>query len=381
MTAHVNLERLGSDEPLVCVRPPGWITPTSGPLLDLLVWVERAEELGFDGAFVGDRMLAQATTPGGAVVYGASMLDVTVALAAMAARTERILLGPLVLVFPYRHPVQLAKTFASLDAASGGRVILGAGIGWNAREFEVLGIPMAGRGAQFEESLSLVRQLWSGEPVTHEGETWQFSDIQVVPPPARPGGPPVWLASFSPGQALDWTGELPPTTQRQLDRVGRLADGWVPLVYSASKKRRLEPETLASAWKLVLESARTAGRLRRDIDFVFSDWCYVLDGPGAEERCKQALARFFDGSWEDAQRTYTIGTPDEVLDKIRAHTAGIDHVDAYILTPLSDETEQMDLLADIAGELRRGTPRPKLSPAASPMARRDLTTPGGGDGA
>ncbi|MDP9458695.1 MAG: TIGR03619 family F420-dependent LLM class oxidoreductase [Actinomycetota bacterium] len=345
----------GNTAPLVCIRPPGWVTPSSGPIADLVAWVERAEELGFNGAFVGDRMLSEATTPSGAVVYGASMLDVTVALATMAARTERILLGPLVLVFPYRHPVQLAKTFASLDAASGGRVVLGAGIGWNAREFEVLGLPMAGRGERFEEAVDVVRRLWSGEPVTHSGPNWQFADVQIVPPPARPGGPPVWLASFSPGQALDWTDELPPLAQRQLDRVGRLADGWVPLVYSASAKRRLEASTLAAAWGLVLESAATAGRGREDIDFVFSDWGYVLDGPGAEDRCKQALARFFDGSCEDAQRTYTIGTADEVLAKVRAHTAGIDRVDAYIFTPLSDELEQMELWAGVAEHLRAGT--------------------------
>jgi probable F420-dependent oxidoreductase len=341
-----------SDSPLVCIRPPGWVTPTSGAIIDLVAWVERAEALGFDGAFVGDRMLSEATTPGGAVVYGASMLDATVALATMAARTARILLGPLVLVFPYRHPVQLAKTFASLDAASGGRLVLGAGIGWNAREFEVLGLPMAGRGERFEEALDVVRRLWSGGPITHEGPTWPFSDLQIVPPPARSGGPPIWLASFSPGQALDWTAELPPNARRQLNRVGRLADGWVPLVYSASAKRRLEPATLAAAWRLVLESAAAAGRTRSDIDFVYSDWCYVLDGPGAQDRCRQALARFFDGTWEDAQRTYTIGTDGEVLEKVRAHTADIDRVDAYILTPLSDETGQMDLLADVAGRLR-----------------------------
>jgi probable F420-dependent oxidoreductase len=341
-----------SDAPLVCIRPPGWVTPGSRPMVDLVAWVERAEELGFDGAFVGDRMLSEATTPGGAVVYGASMLDVTVALATMAARTERILLGPLVLVFPYRHPVQLAKTFASLDAASGGRVVLGAGIGWNAKEFEVLGLPRPGRGERFEESLSLVRRLWSGEPVTHAGPSWTLSDVQIVPPPARPGGPPLWLASFSPRQSLDWGDELPATSLRQLDRVGRLADGWVPLVYSASAKRRLAADTLGVAWRVVLDSAAAVGRARRDIDFVFSDWCYVLDGPGSENRCKEALARFFDGSWEDAQRTYTIGTAEQVVEKVTSHTAGIDRVDAYVLTPLSDETEQMDLLAQVAARLR-----------------------------
>ncbi len=344
----------GGDAPLVCVRPPGWVTPTSGPIADLVAWVEQAEELGFDGAFVGDRMLSEATTPGGAVVYGASMLDVTVALATMAARTERILLGPLVLVFPYRHPVQLAKAFASLDAASGGRVVLGAGLGWNAREFEVLGLPMAGRGARFEEALEVVRRLWTGEPVTHHGENWRFSDVRIVPPPARPGGPPVWLASFSPGQALDWKEELPPASLRQLDRVGRLADGWVPLVYSASAKRRIEPRTLATAWAVVQESAAAAGRTRDDIDFVLSDWCYVLDGSGAEERCRHALARFFDGTWEDAQRTYTIGTAAELVERLGTHTAEIDRVDGYVLTPLSDETEQMHLLAEVAANLRAG---------------------------
>jgi probable F420-dependent oxidoreductase len=323
--------------------------------LDLVAWVERAERLGFDGAFVGDRMLSEATTPGSAVVYGASMLDVTVALATMAARTSRILLGPLVLVFPYRHPVQLAKQFASLDAVSGGRIVLGAGIGWNAREFEVLGLEMAGRGVRFEEQIGLVRQLWTGEPVTHRGPTWAVSDVQIVPPPARPGGPPVWLASFSPGQALDWTDALPAPALRQLDRVGRLADGWVPLVYSASAKRRLAPGTLGVAWERVLDSAARCGRGRDDIDFVLSDWGYVLDGPGSVDRCKQALSRFFEGSWEDAQRTYTIGTADEVIDRLRAQTAGIDRVDAYIFTPLSDDTEQMDQLAGIAERLRGET--------------------------
>jgi probable F420-dependent oxidoreductase len=346
----------GDTMPLVCIRPPGWVTPTSGPLSDLVAWAVRAEELGFDGAFVGDRMLSEATTPGGAVVYGASMLDVTVALATMAARTERILLGPLVLVFPYRHPVQLAKQFASLDAASGGRIVLGAGIGWNAREFDVLGLEMAGRGERFEEQIELVRQLWTGEPVTHHGKTWQLDGVQIVPPPTRPGGPPMWLASFSPGQTLDWApDQLPPLSLRQLDRVGRLADAWVPLVYSASAKRRMAADTLAAAWRLVLDSAEKASRTREDIDFILSDWGYVLDGPGSEERCKQALARFFDGSWEDAKRTYTIGTADEVVEALRTHTVGIDRVDGYIFTPFSDDAEQMELLAGIAERLRTGT--------------------------
>ncbi len=285
-------------------------------------------------------------------MYGASMLDATVILSAIAARTERIRLGPLVLVFPYRHPVQLAKTMASLDVVAGGRLILGAGIGWNQREFDTLGISRAGRGPRFEEQLSLVRRFWRGEAVSHAG-TWPLDEVRVSPLPVQPGGPPVWLASFSPGQALDWTGSLPDPTLRVLDRVGRLAETWVPLIYSASAKRRLDADVLAQAWTRVLASARHAGRSRADIDFVFSDWCYVLDGPGAERRCNEALSSFFSGDWEEAQHTYTIGTREQILEKIATHVQGIDHVDGYILTPLSDEPGQPELLAGIAEDLRQ----------------------------
>lgn len=356
--------------PLVCVRPPGWIGPRARGLHELFEWVEQAEQLGFDGVFVGDRMLAEAAQDG-ATVYGASMIDVTVVLAAIAARTRRILIGPLVLVFPYRHPIQLAKTLASLDVASNGRVVVGAGLGWNTKEFAALGIPMAGRAARFEESLSIVRELWRGEVISHDGPNWPFQDVRISPVPVQRRGPPIWLASFSPGQPLDWSSPSPGAL-RQLDRVGRLADGWVPLIYSASSKRRLDPRALAWAWQLVCESAERHGRQRADIDFVFSDWCYVLDGPGSRDKCEAALAGFFHGSWEDAVRTYTIGTRDEVVGQIHAHTAGINMVDHYVLTPLADDPRQLELLTGVADLLR---PDQALSRASWPRLTSSPTIP------
>lgn len=339
---------------LVCTRPPGWLgADTRDAFTDMRDWARRAEELGFDGLFVGDRMLSRASTTGG-VVYASSMLEATTTLAALAASTERMLLGPLVMVFPYRHPLQLAKVVATLDVISGGRIVLGAGVGWNPPEFAALGIPSRGRGERFEQQLALVRRLWTGEPVTHDGPTWSFSDARITPTPVRDGGPPVWLASFSPGSPLDWSQDVPATAWPVLERVGRLADGWVPLVYSASGRRRLEARVLARAWERVLGSAVDAGRTRADIDFVFSDWCYVLDGPGSERRCRDALSGFFAGSWDEALRTYTIGTADEVVEKVREHCAGIDRVDAYVLTPLSGEADQLDALAEgVVPALRR----------------------------
>ena len=97
-----------SARPLVCVRPPGWTHAQAQPFKALMTWVQRAETLGFDGVFVGDRLLSEASRAG-EVVYGATMLDAMVTLSAIAAGTEKVLLGPLVLVFPFRHPIQPAK--------------------------------------------------------------------------------------------------------------------------------------------------------------------------------------------------------------------------------------------------------------------------------
>lgn len=341
----------GSGRPFVGVRPPGWVSPgATNSFADLVGWVERAEALGLDGVFVGDRLLAEARTQQQAV-YSASMVDVTVALSTIAARTTRMLLGPLVLVLPYRHPVQLAKMVASLDVASRGRLVLGVGSGWNGREFEVLGLPMSRRGARFEEIVEILRLLLTGQPTDFDGEFWHLAGVQITPA-ATHGPPPIWMASFSPGQSLDWPDEPPPRSLPQLARVGRLADGWVPLIYSASSYRRLDAPVLGRAWRHVLDAAEAAGRSRDDIDFVFSDWCYVLDGPASRVGCERALAAFFSGDWADARCTYNIGSESEVLDRIRDHTVAVDRVDGYVLTPLSEEPAQLDAMASLAGSLR-----------------------------
>ncbi|GAC1645797.1 MAG: TIGR03619 family F420-dependent LLM class oxidoreductase [Candidatus Dormibacteraceae bacterium] len=326
------------------MRPPGWVgTDAAAAFAGLVEWAERAESLGLDGVFVGDRMLPQAVTRQG-VVYGATMVDAGVALAAIAARTSRIRLGPLVLVLPFRHPIQLAKLTASLDVASNGRLIVGAGTGWNRPEFEALEIPRVERGARFEESLRILRELWSGR-VSSADRFWSFTDVALSPLPVQVGGPPVWMASFSPGSALDWVGDVPPALLPVLDRIGRLADGWVPLIYSASHHRRLDPAVLGAAWRHVLTAAESAGRSRGDIAFVLSDWVYLLDGPGAVSRCQAALAPFFRGDWDDALRTYNIGSPDEITQRLFEMARHADRVDGYVLTPLSGEPEQLGLLA------------------------------------
>lgn len=355
------------DDRQVHVRPHGWIPPRAdGAFAATLAWAEHAERLGFDGLFLGDRMLAAATTEAG-TVYGASMLEVTTTLAAIAARTERLKLGSLVLVTPYRHPVPLAKTLATIDVISGGRLILGAGAGWNRREFGVLGIDPAGRGRRMDAAIDVLRRLWAGETVSSTSEWWAFDDVALTPLPPREAIP-VWLASFSPDSALDWTDAPPPSTRRVLDRVARIADGWAPLVYSASSKRRLDPAVLAAAWRYVLERADAHGRTRDELDFVLSDWCCIVESAEDERRCRAALATFFTGSWDEARRTYTIGTREQVAEGLAAQTAGIDRVDGSVLTPLIEDPEQLDALAELTGR-RPPTSVPSSAPDTVENAR------------
>jgi probable F420-dependent oxidoreductase len=359
VSAVLDLELSGRPEglPIVCVRPPGWIAADSpNAFAAMRDWAIRAEQLGFDGLFVGDRMLPAAvgSEHSSGAVYGASMLEATTTLAGLAAVTDRILLGPLVMVVPYRHPIQLAKTVATLDVISSGRLVLGVGLGWNETEFTALELNRSQRARDFEESLAICRSLWAGDTVSHDG-AWTFANVGLSPLPVQPGGPPLWLASFSPGSALDWVDDVPSLARRTLTRIGRLADGWVPLVYSASARRRIDPVVLGRAFEHVLDAADAAGRGRSDIDFIYSDWCYVIDTPADETRCREALAGFFNGTWGEALATYTIGTAKQVAEQISEQAAHIDRIDGYVLTPLGGDPAQLDALADVRSALLRET--------------------------
>ncbi len=289
----------------------------------LLDYAAYAEELGFDGIFVGDRMLADAPAKG-EIVYSATMIEATTCMAAIAARTKRMKVGVLVYVVPYRHPLQIAKTFASLDVLSNGRMIMGAGLGWNPKEFQSLDRDMKARGEMFEEAIPLVRKLWKGERVSHTGKHFNMDDVMIAPRARQAEGPPIWMASFAPSHSLDFSDGFARAIANGLRRVGRLANGWAPLTYSASAKRRITPEHLADAYRIVGEGADRAGRRVEDMDLVHSDWVYVLEKGESKDKAYEAVRKFFTGSWEEALNTYVIGTADEVVDRLKTQVAGID---------------------------------------------------------
>ncbi len=152
----------------------------------------RIEELGFDSIWVGDHLLYRDESG----VRGP--WEAWTQLAAIAAVTDRVEIGPLVAALPFHEPAILAKQAATVDEISGGRLVVGVGAGWNRTEFAAFGLPFDRRVSRFEEAFHLVRRLLAGEEVTHSGEFYELDRCVLLPPSGRDGGPPLMIGSNGP---------------------------------------------------------------------------------------------------------------------------------------------------------------------------------------
>lgn len=318
------------------IRPHHWISDPT-PFSDIVKWVVRAEERGFDSLHVGDRMLSRVPP-----VYESTMYEATTALATFAAHTHRMHFSPLVLNLPYRHPIHTAKVFASLDMMSNGRAILGVGTGWNAHEFESLAVPRNQRGQLLEEGVELIKRLWTENHVNFDGKVISVRDVSVEPKPVQQPHLPIWFGSFGPEVK-----EFTPLVDRVLKRIGRLGDGWVPLTYSTPGRQMIEPERLGEAWKRIEGAMVAAGRHPTECEIIYSHWPYVMRDESAErDECEVSVQRWFAGSYEEARRTYPIGTAQEIVDVLIKATSKLPRVDRFIFTPFNYGYEQMDRLVE-----------------------------------
>ena len=134
--------------------------PRTATLAQMGAYLRRAEDLGFDSAVSIDHLLL--TPP----AYACTWLEPVALLSALAGVTRTIKLGTMVLVLPLRNPAYFAKEWATLDLLSGGRSILGVGVGWHEEEFALMGVPHKERGRRMDEMLEAVTALWAGERVT-----------------------------------------------------------------------------------------------------------------------------------------------------------------------------------------------------------------------
>lgn len=157
---------------------------------EYLAMARRAEELGYDSLWLGDHLLyrfADGTSRG--------PWEAWTMLSALAASTSRIRLGPLVAATAFHSPAMLAKMAATVDEISGGRLVLGLGAGWNETEFRAFGFPFDHRIDRFEEAFTIVRTLLRDGAIDFDGRYFQARDCELLPRPARPGGPPLLIGS------------------------------------------------------------------------------------------------------------------------------------------------------------------------------------------
>jgi probable F420-dependent oxidoreductase len=170
-------------------------------------------------------------------------------LAYVAASTSTIRLGTGICLVPEHNPLILAKTAATLDRLSGGRFILGAGVGWLAEEFAALGVPFEHRGARTREYIDAMRKLWTEPRSSHAGEFVQFTGVVSYPKPVSDRGIPVWFGGES---------------AVALRRVAEYGDGWLGF--------KVSPAEAAPKIRRIEELLRANGRRRSDVTLAVSPY-------------------------------------------------------------------------------------------------------------
>ncbi len=226
----------------------------------------RAEALGFDSVWVNHHVLN--------VGYVRDRLgerpyyDALVMLTWLAAQTSRVTLGTSVLVMPYLHPMVLAKELATLDHLSGGRLVIGVGVGSLPEENAALGVAYDSRGGYCNEFIEVLRLLWTNERASFAGEFFAFDDLISSPKPLQKPHPPIVVG-----------GNRPPA----LRRAARLGDGWHPMNVSPDGVRRRLETVRAEATALRRDHVLATVQVRLDMRRVTAESVAEYSDAGVSE--------------------------------------------------------------------------------------------------
>ncbi|MBV9584011.1 MAG: TIGR03619 family F420-dependent LLM class oxidoreductase [Alphaproteobacteria bacterium] len=278
--------------------------------------VRLVDDCGYDSLWVGDH-----------IAFAVAIFDPLLQLAQAAVVSRRLRLGTNVYLVPLRHPVPIAKQVATLDHLSEGRLIFGVGVGGEfPKEFEACGVPLSDRGARLSAAIPLLRQLWSGEPVSYEGRyLGAFAEVSMQPPARQPGGPPIWVG----GRA-----------DAALARAGRLADGWISYVVT--------PETYRAGLEKIAAAAEAVGRRAERFGtghllFARLDDTYKKALDAAAATLSHRYAMDFRRA---AERYAALGRPEQVAGRIRAfYDAGVRHLVLDLVGPYEERPKQIENFA------------------------------------
>ena len=277
----------------------------------LTAYARCAAQLGFDALSVNDHM-----------VFSVPWLDGPVALSAVLEHSGQMTLATTVALAVVRGPIAVAKTLGAIDRLSDGRLLVAAGPGSSPEDYAAVGIDFAERWPRFEEAIGALRALWRPDTAPFVGRFYSTEGVSLLPRPAQPNGPPIWIGSW--GSAAG------------LKRVARLADGWLASGYNTT------PDLFAQAWSDV--QAELAARGRDATGFpngIATIWCYVTeDRARAEAMLADMLAPLLNRPAEPLRSILPIGSAEECARKVLAYErAGAQRI---FLWPLADERAQLE---------------------------------------
>jgi probable F420-dependent oxidoreductase len=211
---------------------------------DIVALARLAEQEGFESVWVSEHH-------GSGDGYLPSLLPM---LAAIATVTERVRLGTGVMLTPFHHPLRLAEDAAVVDQISGGRLMLGLGLGWREEEFRMFDVPVRERVRRTNETVEVLRKAWTGERFSHEGRVFRFDRVKITPAPAQRPGPPIYLGGF---------------VEAAVRRAGRLGDGYI------RSRGGLDAVPQVVSW--AEEGARDAGKDAATLGFAQLQNTFVWD--------------------------------------------------------------------------------------------------------
>jgi len=258
----------------------GFALPNIGPIgtADAVTKVaQRAEALGYNSLWTVERLLYPVKlqvpypgTPDGSLpeVYK-HVIDPLDTLAFAAGQTKKIKLGTSVLDIPYYNPVMLARRLSTLDFLSGGRVIVGLGLGWSKDEMEATGADMTKRGAMADEFIQVLKTIWTTNPVEFRGKFYNIPKSYINPKPVQKPHPPIYMGAFVPAA---------------LKRLTREADGWNPVF--------LPIPVMSQMFDSIKQMAKEAGRDPSTLGMIVRAIVELTDKPLGNERA------IFSGSFE-----------------------------------------------------------------------------------
>lgn len=268
----------------------GFYLPTRGQTAtpeSLETLVQRGEALGFDSVVIADHIVFPTTidskypyTVGGAFPGQGDALEQLALMAFVAAKTSRLRMITSVMILPHRNPLVTAKMLATIDVLSNGRVTVGVGVGWLREEFEALAAPdFDRRGAVSNEYIEIFKAVWTQDPVSFEGEFYQFKELRCLPHPVQNPHPPIWIGGHS---------------RYALRRAAQHGDGWHPV--GANPAVPLRPAEMETSLGELRQMTEAAGRDPSALTISYKAPLYDVTQSGELEKQAGLERRPFSGT-------------------------------------------------------------------------------------